>query len=191
MPTCNIFSLCIVCFFTPETSSSDADMNFTPGDSNVTMATNYRDSFPVAVGKNVTVIVLGITINYINATMVHTFNKNHVCILTKEKVNQLSKTVILWTIWMKMGTSHFFHFHSFLHALLPVVVVFLTHVRFILVEVTVFIKFFCLFCFVLDYIWRLRVYLNMKKGIKCKCRKNIYARTKKDGYSNFTNFVIL
>ncbi len=98
MPTYNIFSLCIVCLFTPETGSSDADMNFTPGDSNVTMATNYRDSFPVTVGKNVTVIVLGITINYINATMVHTFNKNHVCILTKEKVNQLSKTVILWTI---------------------------------------------------------------------------------------------
>ncbi|XP_070759434.1 odorant receptor 131-2-like [Enoplosus armatus] len=53
-------------------------MNFTPGDSNVTMDMNYRDTLVVAVGKNVTVIVLGITINYINATMVHTFNKHHI-----------------------------------------------------------------------------------------------------------------
>lgn len=53
-------------------------MNFTPGDRNVTMAVKYRDTIVLAVGKNVTVIVLGITINYINATMVHTFNKHHV-----------------------------------------------------------------------------------------------------------------
>ncbi|XP_076605857.1 odorant receptor 131-2-like [Chaetodon auriga] len=53
-------------------------MNFTPGDSNVTVAVNYRDAFVLAVGKNVTIIVLGITINYINGTMVHTFNKHHI-----------------------------------------------------------------------------------------------------------------
>ncbi|XP_023254387.1 olfactory receptor 52E8-like [Seriola lalandi dorsalis] len=53
-------------------------MNFTPGDNNVTMALNYRDTFVVAIGKNVAVVVLGITISYINATMVHTFNKHHI-----------------------------------------------------------------------------------------------------------------
>ncbi|XP_070815567.1 odorant receptor 131-2-like [Chaetodon trifascialis] len=53
-------------------------MNLTPGDSNVTVAVSYRDAFVLAVGKNVTIIVLGITINYINATMVHTFNKHHI-----------------------------------------------------------------------------------------------------------------
>ncbi|XP_040014838.1 odorant receptor 131-2-like [Xiphias gladius] len=52
-------------------------MNFTPGDSNITTAVNYWDTFNMAVGKNVAVVVLGITINYINATMVHTFNKHH------------------------------------------------------------------------------------------------------------------
>ncbi|XP_040890331.1 odorant receptor 131-2-like [Toxotes jaculatrix] len=53
-------------------------MNFTPGDTNVTTAVNNRDTFVVAVGKNVAVVVLGIAINYINATMVHTFNKHHI-----------------------------------------------------------------------------------------------------------------
>ncbi|XP_056245316.1 odorant receptor 131-2-like [Seriola aureovittata] len=42
------------------------------------MALNYRDTFVVAIGKNVAVVVLGITISYINATMVHTFNKHHI-----------------------------------------------------------------------------------------------------------------
>ncbi|XP_050930551.1 odorant receptor 131-2-like [Lates calcarifer] len=53
-------------------------MNFTPGDSNVTTALNNQEPFLVAIGKNVAVVVLGITINYINATMVHTFNKHHI-----------------------------------------------------------------------------------------------------------------
>ncbi|XP_051270723.1 odorant receptor 131-2-like isoform X2 [Dicentrarchus labrax] len=64
--------------FAFERSSSDADMNFTPGNNNLTMTMNYRDAFVLAVGKNVTVIVLAITINYINATLVHTFNKHHI-----------------------------------------------------------------------------------------------------------------
>uniref|UniRef100_A0A4W6BUY4 G-protein coupled receptors family 1 profile domain-containing protein n=1 Tax=Lates calcarifer TaxID=8187 RepID=A0A4W6BUY4_LATCA len=53
-------------------------MNFTPGASNETEAVNYLDTLLMAVGSNVTVVVLGITINYINATMVHTFNKHHI-----------------------------------------------------------------------------------------------------------------
>lgn len=56
----------------------EAEMTFTPGDGNVTIAVNYENAFITAVGKNVTVVVLGITINYINATMIHTFNKHHV-----------------------------------------------------------------------------------------------------------------
>ncbi|XP_037652176.1 odorant receptor 131-2-like [Sebastes umbrosus] len=53
-------------------------MNVTPGESNVTGAANYRSTFVMAVSKNVIVVVLGITINYINATMIHTFNKHHI-----------------------------------------------------------------------------------------------------------------
>ncbi|KAM7401555.1 hypothetical protein PAMP_016862 [Pampus punctatissimus] len=53
-------------------------MNFTSGDRNVTKAVNYRDTFVMAVGKNVIVVVLSITINYINASMVHTFNSHHI-----------------------------------------------------------------------------------------------------------------
>ncbi|XP_029990876.1 odorant receptor 131-2-like [Sphaeramia orbicularis] len=37
-----------------------------------------KHKFAVAVGKNVTVVILGITINYINATMINTFMKHHI-----------------------------------------------------------------------------------------------------------------
>lgn len=50
-------------------------MNFSS--TNVTVVHN-RDSFNKAVTKNVIVVVLGISINYINATLVHTFNKHQV-----------------------------------------------------------------------------------------------------------------
>uniref|UniRef100_A0A3P8Q2L9 G-protein coupled receptors family 1 profile domain-containing protein n=1 Tax=Astatotilapia calliptera TaxID=8154 RepID=A0A3P8Q2L9_ASTCA len=53
-------------------------MNLTQVDSNATITLNYWKTFVKAVGKNVTVVVLGITINYINATMIHTFNKYHI-----------------------------------------------------------------------------------------------------------------
>uniref|UniRef100_A0A3Q3LRD3 Odorant receptor 131-2-like n=1 Tax=Mastacembelus armatus TaxID=205130 RepID=A0A3Q3LRD3_9TELE len=51
-------------------------MNLTLGNRNGTGSGN--DVLTTAVGRNVTVVVLGITINYINATMVHTFNKHQV-----------------------------------------------------------------------------------------------------------------
>ena len=54
-------------------------MNFTTEENNVTGAGNYMDRLVQAIGRNVTVVVLGITINYINATMVYTFNKHYVC----------------------------------------------------------------------------------------------------------------
>ncbi|XP_056245303.1 odorant receptor 131-2-like [Seriola aureovittata] len=53
-------------------------MNFTPEANNLTEAVNYLDTLITAVGRNVTVVVLGIAISYINATMVHTFNKHHI-----------------------------------------------------------------------------------------------------------------
>lgn len=64
--------------FAFETSSLDAEMNFTPGDRNETVAVKNQRSLERTVGINVTIIVMGITINYINATMIHTFNKHHV-----------------------------------------------------------------------------------------------------------------
>uniref|UniRef100_A0A3Q1HNI7 G-protein coupled receptors family 1 profile domain-containing protein n=1 Tax=Anabas testudineus TaxID=64144 RepID=A0A3Q1HNI7_ANATE len=46
--------------------------------SNVTGSVNYSDLILAAIGKNLTVVILGISINYINATMIHTFNKHQI-----------------------------------------------------------------------------------------------------------------
>ncbi|XP_069568802.1 odorant receptor 131-2-like [Brachyistius frenatus] len=53
-------------------------MNFSTKDGNATGSVNLRDTLVTAVGKTVTVVVLGVTIVYINATMVHTFNQHHI-----------------------------------------------------------------------------------------------------------------
>ncbi|KAE8298856.1 hypothetical protein D5F01_LYC03365 [Larimichthys crocea] len=45
---------------------------------NVTVVLQYRDSVTKAVIKNVIVLVLGITINFINASLVHTFSKHQI-----------------------------------------------------------------------------------------------------------------
>ncbi|XP_067442345.1 odorant receptor 131-2-like [Thunnus thynnus] len=45
---------------------------------NVTVVIEYRDSFTKAVTKNVIVVVLGISINYINASLIQTFRKNQI-----------------------------------------------------------------------------------------------------------------
>ncbi|XP_068171963.1 odorant receptor 131-2-like [Antennarius striatus] len=45
---------------------------------NVTMVIQYRDSFTKAVTKNVIVIVLGISIHYINAGLIQTFTRHEV-----------------------------------------------------------------------------------------------------------------
>ncbi|XP_075869398.1 odorant receptor 131-2-like [Nelusetta ayraudi] len=57
--------------------------NFSPGEmnasaANVTAVIEYRDSFTKAVTKNVIVVVLSISINYINAGLIHTFQKNQI-----------------------------------------------------------------------------------------------------------------
>ncbi|XP_034440715.1 odorant receptor 131-2-like [Hippoglossus hippoglossus] len=46
--------------------------------SNVTVVIEYRDSFTKAVAKNVLVVVLSISINYINAGLIHTFCKHQI-----------------------------------------------------------------------------------------------------------------
>ncbi|XP_071397006.1 odorant receptor 131-2-like [Centroberyx affinis] len=45
---------------------------------NVTVIIQYRDSFARAVTKNMVVVALGISINYINASLIHTFRKHQV-----------------------------------------------------------------------------------------------------------------
>ncbi|TKS71865.1 Olfactory receptor 4C15 [Collichthys lucidus] len=46
--------------------------------SNVTVVIEYRDSFTKAVTKNVIVVVLSISINYINAGLIQTFRKHEI-----------------------------------------------------------------------------------------------------------------
>ncbi|XP_034021813.1 odorant receptor 131-2-like [Thalassophryne amazonica] len=45
---------------------------------NITVVTSYRDSFVKAVAKNVTVVILAISIIYINANLIHTFRKHQI-----------------------------------------------------------------------------------------------------------------
>ncbi|XP_053172275.1 odorant receptor 131-2-like [Scomber japonicus] len=45
---------------------------------NVTVVLQYRDSFTKAVTKNVIVVVIGISINFINASLIHTFRKHQI-----------------------------------------------------------------------------------------------------------------
>ncbi|XP_041638513.1 odorant receptor 131-2-like [Cheilinus undulatus] len=45
---------------------------------NVTVVIEYRDSFTKAVTKNVIVIVLSISLHYINAGLIHTFRKHQI-----------------------------------------------------------------------------------------------------------------
>ncbi|GLD58045.1 uncharacterized protein AKAME5_001019600 [Lates japonicus] len=45
---------------------------------NVSSALSYRDSWNTAVAKNVIVVALGFTINYINGTLIHTFRKHQI-----------------------------------------------------------------------------------------------------------------
>lgn len=52
------------------------DMNVSSA--NMTVVIEYRDSFTKAVTKNVIVVVLSISINYINAGLIQTFHKNQV-----------------------------------------------------------------------------------------------------------------
>ncbi|XP_062272257.1 odorant receptor 131-2-like [Scomber scombrus] len=75
---------------------------------NVTVVLQYRDSFTKAVTKNVIVVVLGISINYINANLIHTFRKHQIFYMNPRYVLfihlvvndmiQMTLTVILFVI---------------------------------------------------------------------------------------------
>ncbi|XP_056245330.1 odorant receptor 131-2-like [Seriola aureovittata] len=53
-------------------------MNSSSYNYNVSSGLSYRDSLSTAVAKNVIVLALGLTINYINGTLIHTFRKHQV-----------------------------------------------------------------------------------------------------------------
>ncbi|KAM7401554.1 hypothetical protein PAMP_016861 [Pampus punctatissimus] len=75
---------------------------------NVTVVLQYRDSFAKAVTKNVIVVVLGISINYINASLIHTFCKHQIFYMNPRYILfihlvvndmiQLTLTVMLFVI---------------------------------------------------------------------------------------------
>ncbi|XP_029358279.1 odorant receptor 131-2-like [Echeneis naucrates] len=75
---------------------------------NVTLVIEYRDSFTKAVTKNVIVVVLGISINYINAGLIRTFGKHQIFYtnpryilffhLVVNDIIQVTLTVILFII---------------------------------------------------------------------------------------------
>uniref|UniRef100_A0A672ZFR4 G-protein coupled receptors family 1 profile domain-containing protein n=1 Tax=Sphaeramia orbicularis TaxID=375764 RepID=A0A672ZFR4_9TELE len=53
-------------------------MNSSSYGQNVSTPVRYRDSYSTAVAKNVTVVALGLIINYINGSLVHTFTKHQI-----------------------------------------------------------------------------------------------------------------
>ncbi|XP_070708052.1 odorant receptor 131-2-like [Pempheris klunzingeri] len=75
---------------------------------NVTVVVDYRDSFTKAVTKNVIVVVLSISINYINAGLIQTFRKHQIfysnpryilfCHLVVNDMILVTLTVILFII---------------------------------------------------------------------------------------------
>ncbi|XP_031156132.1 odorant receptor 131-2-like [Sander lucioperca] len=75
---------------------------------NITVVLQYRDSLTKAVIKNVIVVVLGISINYINAGLIHTFCKHQLFYMNPRYVLfihlvvndmvQMTLTVILFVI---------------------------------------------------------------------------------------------
>lgn len=73
-------------------------MNFTSEEQNETL--NVQDVFTGAAGRNVFVAVLCISINYINATIVHTFSKHHVrgCVSSQVKRGRLSVCRRRWRL---------------------------------------------------------------------------------------------
>ncbi|XP_055016265.1 LOW QUALITY PROTEIN: adenosine receptor A2b-like [Boleophthalmus pectinirostris] len=52
-------------------------MNSSSGQNGQTYV-RYRDSFSMAIAKNVTIVLLGISINYLNGTFIYTFRKHQV-----------------------------------------------------------------------------------------------------------------
>ncbi|XP_071396994.1 odorant receptor 131-2-like [Centroberyx affinis] len=53
-------------------------MNFPFDGNNVSISLRHRETSSTAVTKNVIVVALGLTISYINGTLIHTFNKHQI-----------------------------------------------------------------------------------------------------------------
>ncbi|XP_078028378.1 odorant receptor 131-2-like [Epinephelus lanceolatus] len=53
-------------------------MNSSSNGYNVSSGLGYRDAYSTAVAKNVIVVALGLIINYINGTLIHTFRKHQI-----------------------------------------------------------------------------------------------------------------
>lgn len=58
-----------------------SSMNSSSYGLNVSSTLRHRDSYSTAVAKNVIVLSLGLTINYINGTLIHTLRKHQVRML--------------------------------------------------------------------------------------------------------------
>ncbi|XP_030274893.1 odorant receptor 131-2-like [Sparus aurata] len=86
---------------------------------NVTVVLQYRDSFTEAVIKNVIVLALGIFINYINASLIHTFSKHQIfksnpryilfIHLVFNDMNQLTTTISLFIVTYNFRTIYVYH----------------------------------------------------------------------------------
>ncbi|XP_008284643.1 adenosine receptor A3-like [Stegastes partitus] len=79
------------------------------------MVLNYQ-AFVQVFSKNVTVVILGITINYINATMIYTFNRHHIFKLNPRYILfihlvlndmiQLTTSITLFVVSYTLRTIH-------------------------------------------------------------------------------------
>lgn len=80
-------------------------MNSSSYDYNVSSGTSYRDSYSTAVAKNVIVLALGLTIDYVNGALIHTIRKHQVRIL---------HLFLLLLSWWLLSRSSLFIYHKFL-----------------------------------------------------------------------------
>ncbi|XP_062270757.1 odorant receptor 131-2-like [Scomber scombrus] len=98
--------------------SQISSMNSSSYSYNVSSSLSYRDSTSTAVVKNVIVVALGFTINYINGTLIHTFRKHQIFYvnpryilfihLVLNDIIQLTTTISLFVfsyIFYKINTS--------------------------------------------------------------------------------------
>lgn len=60
---------------------------------NVSVIVQYRDSFAKAVIKNVVILAVGIFINYINSSLIHTFCKHQVSGAPHGSASRLASSV--------------------------------------------------------------------------------------------------
>ncbi|XP_029907410.1 odorant receptor 131-2-like [Myripristis murdjan] len=94
-------------------------MNVSSVAPNVTLAGNYHNTFTTAVTNNVIVMVLCISINYINGTLVHIFNKHQVLSVNPRYILFIHLVI---NDMMQLALSSFLHVVS--HALYTIYVPF-------------------------------------------------------------------